>query len=225
MTCEWIYFDDDTVTWLPTPVTNPARSFYVKCTQVVSGQELVEIKLIKVCGDLYDAYIDITVVDNTDIKSYELTIGGIPEMDIDSIDWVVTETVDDVEDEVVYAGGVVSNPDLQLVCAEATVNLLCGCDPIILQARCYEFTGIAKCFDNVIGLDIIIEDGTYKPVRTGFIDCCIAADMIYWKIHEDDAWELLRLDETIYANEIWFKRVVLFKEGVCPTLTYEIKAK
>jgi hypothetical protein len=81
------------------------------------------------------------------------------------------------------------------------------------------------CDEIEISLEIINEDRTYKPVRVDNLKCCVAQDLIFYKIKIDDPWELLRLEETVYANDVWFKRVVIFNNDICTTKTFEIKAE
>lgn len=221
---EWIYKSDTSGVWNPMPVSNPTESFYVRGTDTIGGETKVIIKEVIVCDESYSPQIFITSTTTPDGVSYELFVDGIPSGEVVGITWTVKETVDGVESTIAYAGPRTDIFGLTKVCASAVVDIACGCPDVEISETCFTFD-FSACDGNLIGLDIVDEDGTYKAVRTGTLNCCVALDVILWKINLNDPWEVLRLNETIYANEIWFKRVVIFDGNICDPMIYEVKAK
>jgi len=221
---DWIYTDDLTGIWNPMDVVNPTKNFYIRGQETVGGELKVVIKEVVVCTDSFTPEIALSSVVAGEDITYTLTVNGIPAGEIDGITWTVVETVDGVDTPVAYTTPRTVT-GLQKVCASAIVDIKCGCPDIEIGETCFTFDGNDVCEGNSIGLNIVIENGTYKPVRSGTINCCVALDYIMWKINVNDPWEIIRLNETIFANEIWFKRVVVFTGGICQTMTYEVKAK
>ena len=220
---DWRYVDLSNA-WTPMPVTNPAKSFFVR--GVKDGVTVQ--KVVFVCGDTIYLTVGFDVVDTPDETGYLPKILGIPEGDIIDVTWTVKEytTEDLVETTVTAPTEIKYVDDLRKVCASAVVTIACGCDPITLEEICYEFTQRSvDCVTNTADVDFVIEDGTYKAIRIGVVNCCIALDHLMYKINEDDPWQILQINETIYADEIWFQRVVVFTGGVCGTIVKEIKAK
>jgi len=220
---DWRYTDLSN-DWTPMPVTNPSKSFYVRGEKDgISGT-----KIILVCGDLAYLSVGFDVVDTPDGTGYLPKILGVEEAEIDSITWTIKEYVgDDLIESTVAAPVVIKMvDDLRKVCASAEVTLICGCDPVTLPEYCYEFLQRSvDCSENTADVDFVIEDGTYKAIRIGVIGCCVALDHLMYKINLGDPWQLLEINETIYADEIWFQRVVVFAGGVCDNIVKTIKAK
>lgn len=238
---QWQYIDE--LTWNDydelTGVVNPRTSFIVRAIDDSEDSDLgdsiynvVATKLVQICGDSYTAYVDFQVVDTETEKSYRPILVGIPESEIASIEWHVLEYVLDGSDlgdsdyDIIDFGesdfrdatGLVS------VCVSAVVTFICDCDDLIVPQSCYTFNG-ETIICNELGLEMELEDGCYKPVRTGDIECCVALDVILWKNKETDVWSVLREPiETICANTVWFKRVVTFNNNVCPTVSIEINS-
>lgn len=231
MIIQWQYIDE--TTWNDYDeilgVVNPRTSFVVRVIDEDGDSDLgdsdlniVATRLVQVCGDAYAAYIEFDVIDDGTVRKYRPRVVGIPEVEILNIDWMVYE--DDLGDSDIDFG----DSDLRetladTVCVEATVNFTCTCDPLFLSRVCYTFNGAnTVCSD--LGLEMELEDGCWKPIRTGDPQCCIQLDLILWKIKEDDAWSVLREPiETICGNTVWFKRVVTFTNG-CPNVAVEINS-
>jgi hypothetical protein len=157
---------------------------------------------------------------------------GIPEDVILSIEWRVQEYMEGESDfgdsdySVIDFGesDLRDATDVESVCVGALVTFTCGCEPLLVAKSCYTFTQ-DKVTCNELGLEMELEDGCWKPVRTGDIECCVALDIILWKIKDTDDWSILREPiETICANKVWFKRVVAFDNNVCPIVSIEINS-
>lgn len=214
-----------------TGVVDPTNDFLVRVIDDSGDSDLgdsdfnvVATRLVRVCGSQYAAYIDFVVVDNGEEKKYRPIIVNIPSDVIDTIDWYVNE--DDAGESDIEFGDsdLIDASDVEQVCARAVVNFTCSsCPPLEISTACYQFSGNQTNCDNDLGLEMELEDGCWKPVRTGK-SCCIQLDLILWKIKEDDAWSVLREPiETICGNTVWFKRVVTFTNG-CNNFAIEINS-
>lgn len=228
---QWQYIDE--TTWNDYDeilgIENPRTSFIVRVIDEYGDSDLgdsdlnvVQTRLVQVCGDSYSAFIEFDVVDDGTVRKYRPKVVGIPESEIDTIEWMVYE--DDLGDsDMDFGDSDLIETEADTVCVSAIVNLICGCDQFFLRTVCYTFNGAnTECSD--LGLEMELEDGCWKPVRTGEIKCCVQLDLILWKINEDDTWSVLREPaETIYGNTVWFKRVVTFTNG-CENIAIEINS-
>jgi len=186
-----------------------------------SDLNIVATRIVQVCSDEYSAYIEFEVVDDGTVRKYKPKVEGIPDLDIDFIEWTINE--DDAGDSDVVFGDELIETESDLVCASAVVHFICSCDPMVLPQVCYRFNGSEFTCDE-LGLEMELEDGCWKPVRTGTAACCVQLDLILWKIKEEDVWSVLREPiETICGNTVWFKRVVTFTNG-CENIAIEINS-
>lgn len=216
MTIEWQYIDETTWTLYDVGgIANPRTSFVIRITD---GDGKVRTRFVSVCGDTYEPFIRIAVTDSELTRKYEATIEGMPEAEIDEIAWTVTH--DDVP--FVYEGGEIDATGVDVVCVSAIVTIVCGCDDIEIPVTCYSFGGEQIVCPDEIGLDLVLEDGCWKPVRTGDIECCVALDLILYRLDESHDWSILRDPyETICGNIVYFKRVVSFIGSLCETIIFE----
>lgn len=231
MIIQWQYIDE--TTWYDYDeilgVENPRTSFIIRVIDEDGDSDLgdsdlnvVATRLVQVCGDSYSAFIEFDVVDDGIVRKYRPRIVGIPELEIDTIDWMIFED-DEGDSDMDFGDSDLILTEANTVCVSAIVNFVCGCDPLFLTTVCYTFNGEnIVCSD--LGLEMELEDGCWKPVRTGDPQCCIQLDLILWKINEGDVWSVLREPmETICGNTVWFKRVVTFTNG-CPNISVEINS-
>jgi hypothetical protein len=240
MIIQWQYIDE--TTWNDyddlVGVVDPRTSFIVRVIDDVGDSDLgdsdlnvVNTRLVQVCGDQYSAYIGFDVIDTETERKYLPVMNGIPDSEIDTIEWRVREYLDesdlgDSDYDIIDFGGVQRDATgVYSVCVSAVVTFVCNCDPLVVEQACYTFTEDKKVCPDDLGLEMELEDGAWKPVRVGTIECCVALDIILWKIKETDDWSILREPiETIYANTVWFKRVVAFNDNICPIFSIEINS-
>ena len=232
MTIQWQYIDE--VIWHDydelVGVENPRTSFIVRVIDYnyddsdIGDSDIIVVstRLVQVCGDAYVAYIEFDVIDDGTVRKYRPRINGIPNSEIDTIDWMVFED-DEGDSDLDFGDSDLKETTADTVCVSATVNFVCGCAPLFIRTSCYTFNGSnTEC--SGLGLEMELEDGCWKPVRTGEIKCCVQLDLILWKIKEEDAWSVLREPiETICGNTVWFKRVVTFTNG-CENIAIEINS-
>jgi hypothetical protein len=218
----WFYTDEVDPTPQFLPVVNPTKDFYVQAI-ILDIETYTLVKEQKVCEDIESLPIVEVVEDE-----HKLTILNIAE-EIDTISYTLTEKDKEGEEVVTtYDGTYEARPlrtteDLLEVCySDIEVVKKCECGTLTFEDICWQQTVV--CDEIEISLEIINEDRTYKPVRVDNLKCCVAQDLIFYKIKINDPWELLRLEETVYANDVWFKRVVIFNNDICTTKTFEIKA-
>lgn len=188
----------------------------------IGDSDIVATRLVQTCGDEYPAFIEFEVIDNGVERKFRPFVTGIPSIDIDNIEWMIYQD-DEGDSDLDFGDSDLIETEADIVCASAIVNFICGCDPMILSQVCYRFAGTStECSE--LGLEMELEDGCWKPIRTGEIKCCVQLDLILWKISEDDVWSVLREPiETICGNTVWFKRVVTFTNG-CPNIAIEINS-
>lgn len=219
----WHYTDEVVPDLKPLTVVNPTKDFFVIAYLLNLSVAYTLVKEQKVCEDVESIQI-VEVI----LEEHRLTILNIGE-EIDTISYTLTETDNEaVEVVTTYSGAYLSRPsrpteDLLEACYyDIVVVKKCGCGTLNYDDICWQQTLV--CDEIEIGLDIVNEDRTFKPVRMDNLKCCVAQDLIFYKIKIDDPWELMRLEETVYANDVWFKRVVIFNNDLCTTKVYEIKA-
>lgn len=224
----WHYTDETELDARLLPLESPSviaplRDFYVVAILRVIDITYTLVKEQKVCPELEP----INIVEEVEL-GYRLTILNM-DSEIDTISYTLTEKILDEEDVVTtYDGNYDSRPIrptdliLEACFSNIIVTRKCGCGTEEFEDICWVPT--IDCEDIQISLDIVNEDRTYKPIRVDNLTCCVAQDMIFYKTKLDDPWELLRLEETVYANEVWFKRVVIFNNDICATKVFEIKA-
>jgi hypothetical protein len=219
----WHYTDETDPDLKSLPVVNPNKDFYVIAYIVDIGNAYTVVKEQKVCEEIESLPI-VEILE----EEHRLTILNISE-DIDTISYTLKEKDKEGEEvETTYNGSYENRPlrpteDLLEVCySEIEIAKKCECGTIEYEDICWQQN--LDCDELEISLEIINEDRTYKPIRVDNIKCCIAQDLIFYKTKIDDPWELMRLEETVYANDVWFKRVVIFNNDICTTKTFEIKA-
>lgn len=230
---QWQYVDE--TTWYDydelNGIEDPRTSFIVRAIDDEGDSDtsdsdinIVATKLVEICGNQYIAYIDFEVIDDGTDRKYRPFVVGIPEEEIDYIEWSVVEDDQGYSDLDFGDSDLRDAADVDTVCVSAVVYFLCtGCEPFTVATACYEFNGTLSICDD-LGLEMELEDGCWKPVRTGTITCCVALDLILWKIKEEDPWSVLREPiETICGFTVWFKRVVVFTNG-CPNIAIEINS-
>ena len=198
MKIQWRYIDEEI--WNDyiegVGIESPRTNFIVRVIRDDGDSDLdddeenvVALVPVNVCGEVYLASIDFIIIDNANEKKYRPIINGIPEEEIESIEWRVQEFIigepdlGDSDYEIIDFGesDLRDAEDVRTVCVSAIVQLKCGCDTYELDKVCYTFTeDQVNC--NELGLDMELEDGCWKPVRTGIIECCVAMDIILWKI-------------------------------------------
>ena len=240
MIIQWQYIDE--TTWNDydefTGVVDPRASFIVRVIDEDGDSDLgdsdlnvVATRLVQVCGDAYTPFITFEIIDTETERKYLPVLNGIPDIEIDNIQWRVSEYADESDIgssdyDIIDFGGVLRDATgIDSVCVTALVTFACSCDPILVSRACYTFTEDKTTCPDDLGIDMEIEDGCWKPVRLGTIQCCVALDIILWKIAVNDDWSILREPtETICGNTVWFKRVVVFNDNICPIFSQEINS-
>lgn len=223
---EWIEYDE------LVGIVDPSSDFLIRVIDDSGDSDLgdsdfnvIATKYVRVCGSEYPAYIDFVVVDNGEEKKYRPYLVNIPSDVIDTIDWYANAD-DEGESDIDFGDSdLIDATDIDRVCVRAVVHFTCeSCPDLELTISCYQFTGSKVDCENDLGLEMELEDGCWKPVRTGTAACCVQLDLILWKIKEDDVWSVLREPiETICGNTVWFKRVVTFTNG-CENVAIEINS-
>lgn len=218
MTIEWQYVDEDF--WRPyeigVGVTNPRTSFVVRVT---NNEGRSKTKLVSVCEELYEPKIRLNLIDTENERKYTPVLIDIDENEIEEVVWSIKHDGVDYP----YTSGQVNAEGVDEVCVSAEITMKCGCQNFSLSEYCYQFTGQTQSCPAEIGIELYLEDGCWKPVRTGNIPCCVALDLILYRLSENHDWSILRDPyETICGNTVYFKRVVTFRDNVCPTMTFEI---